>query len=411
MSRDIVVRRSRRGWRACTASRSASSTQACRHERGVLPFAMRTRIVAVLVIASSACADAPGREPSTTQGTSAVGTTSSGGPADGETSTAADTHAGTGAPDPATTAADATSSGEPLDMGMPGFAPLRVIVVSDLNGSYGSTTYSAAVHDAVAAIVARAPDLVLSTGDMVAGQQAGLDHPAMWAGFHAAVSDELAAAGLPFAVSPGNHDASGYPAYAGERELFVAEWMDRKPALEFVDDSDYPLRYSFTAGAALFVALDSTTVGALDAAQMEWLDEELGGSDAPTKIVFGHVPLVPFAVGREDEIIGDPALEAMLEQHGVAMFISGHHHVYYPGHRGTLRHVSMACVGSGPRAWIGTEATSPRAVLELEIDEVGAITGLEALSGPAFDTPIPRSELPASLRYGPWTVTRDDLAE
>jgi hypothetical protein len=371
---------------------------------------MRSRIVAVLAMASSACADAPARERGTTAGTSAMATTS-GGLDEGAASTAADTRAGTDSPAAETTAAEGTSSAGPLDMGRPGFAPLRVIVLSDLNDGYGSTTYSTPVHDAVAAIALRAPDLVLSTGDMVAGQQAGLDYPAMWAGFHAAVSDELAAAGLPFAVTPGNHDASGYPAFAGERELFVAEWTDRKPTLEFVDDSGYPLRYSFTAGAALFVALDSTTVGALDAAQMQWLDGQLGASDAPTKIVFGHVPLVPFAVGREEEIIGDPALEAMLEQHGVTMFISGHHHAYYPGRRGTLRHVSMACLGSGPRPLIGTETTSPRAMLELEIDELGTITVLEALSGPAFDTPIPRTDLPASLSYGPWTVTRDDLAQ
>jgi 3',5'-cyclic AMP phosphodiesterase CpdA len=367
-------------------------------------------MLVVLLLPSSACADAPGREMVATAGTTAMAITSSGLDDEGGPSTAADTHAGTESPDPDTTA-EATSSTGPLDMGTPGFAPLRVLVVSDLNDSYGSTTYSTPVHDAVAAIVARAPDLVLSTGDMVAGQQAGLDYPAMWAGFHAAVSDELAAAGLPFAVSPGNHDASGYPAFAGERELFVAEWLDRKPELEFVDDSGYPLRYSFTAGAALFVALDSTTVGPLDAGQMQWLDEQLGQSDAPTKIVFGHVPLVPFAVGREDEIIGDPALEAMLEQHGVAMFISGHHHVYYPGRRGTVRYVSVACVGAGPRAWTGTETTSPRAVLELELDEDGTITVLEALAEPAFDIPIPRADLPASLSYGPWTVTRDDLAE
>lgn len=378
--------------------------------RGMVPFGMRSGIVAVLVITAPACTDAPAREMVTTAWTSASETTS-GGPDDATASTAADTNTSTESPDPSTTATDVTSSGEPLDMGRPRFDPLRVIVVSDLNDSYGSTTYSAPVHDAVAAIVARAPDLVLSTGDMVAGQQAGLDYPAMWAGFHAAVSDALAAAGVPFAVSPGNHDASGYPAFAGERALFVAEWLDRKPALAMVDDTDYPLRYSFTAGAALFVALDSTTVGPLDAAQMQWLDEQLGQSQAPTKIVFGHVPLVPFAVGREDEIIGDPVLEALLEQHGVTMFISGHHHAYYPGRRGTLRHVSMACLGSGPRALIGTNTTSSRALLELEIDEVGAITVLEALSGPGFDTPIVRTELPASLRYGPWTVTRDDLAE
>jgi 3',5'-cyclic AMP phosphodiesterase CpdA len=294
-------------------------------------------------------------------------------------------------------------------MGTPGFEPLRIVVISDLNDSYGSTTYSAPVHDAVDAIVALQPDIVLSTGDMVAGQQSGLDYAGMWAGFHAAVSDELAAAGVPFAVTPGNHDASGYPAFAAEREIFVTQWQARTPALDFVDDANYPLHYSFRLGAALFVALDSTTIGALDPEQMTWLDEQLEQSDAPIEIVFGHVPLVPFAVGRETEIIGDPALEQLLEQHGVAMFISGHHHVYYPGRRGPIRHVSMACLGSGPRAWIGTTTTSPRAILSLEIDADGEVTALEALGGPAFDTPIPRTDLPESLTYGRWTVTRDDL--
>jgi acid phosphatase type 7 len=292
---------------------------------------------------------------------------------------------------------------------VPGHAPIRVVVISDLNDSYGSTTYSTPVHDAVSAIVGLRPDVVLSTGDMVAGQQAGLDYAGMWAGFHAAVSDQLAAIGIPFAVSPGNHDASAYAGFEGERETYVAQWQARRPEVEFVDDSSYPLRYSFRMEAAFFVALDSTTVGALDAEQMTWLDAQLGESDAEIEIVYGHVPLVPFTVGRETEIIGDAALEAMLEKHGVAMFISGHHHAYYPGRRGAVRHVSMACLGSGPRALIGTKTTSSRAILVLEIDGDGEVTMLEALGGAAFDTAIPRTDLPESLTYGRWTVTRDDL--
>jgi hypothetical protein len=353
------------------------------------------------------CADAPARETETGAWTE---TASSGQDEGASTTSGASPDASTGA----TESGDAdTSDGAPPipDMGAPSPEPLRVVVVSDLNDSYGSTTYSPPVHDAVAAIVARAPDLVLSTGDMVAGQQAGLDYPAMWAGFHAAVSDELAAAGLPFAISPGNHDASGYPAYAMEREIFATEWLARKPALEFVDDTDYPLRYSFTAGAAFFAALDSTTVGPMDAEQMDWLATQLARATAPTKIVFGHVPLVPFAVGRETEIIGDPAFEQLLVDHGVAMFVSGHHHAYYPGRRGAIRHVGTACLGSGPRAWIGTDVTSPRAILAFEIDENGAIMALDALGGAAFDEPIPRTDLPESITYGAWTVTRDDLAE
>lgn len=303
-----------------------------------------------------------------------------------------------------------TSSGEPVpDVGTPA-EPLRVVVISDLNGSYGSTTYGQAVHDAVEAVVALAPDMVLSTGDMVAGQQAGLDYAAMWTGFHAAVSDHLDAHGLPFAVTPGNHDASGYPAFALERELFVEQWMPRKPAVEYLDDGDYPLRYSFTAGPALFISLDSTTVGHLGAEQMAWIEAQLeAGARMPIKVLYGHVPLVPFAVGRETEIIGDPALETMLEQHQVTLFISGHHHAYYPGRRGTVRYVSTSCLGSGPRALIGTTTPTPRSLLVLELDPDGTITLLDALAEPTFDTAIPRDTLPTALTHGAWTVTRDDL--
>ncbi|MBL9057575.1 MAG: hypothetical protein JNJ84_15015, partial [Rhodobacteraceae bacterium] len=49
--------------------------------------------------------------------------------------------------------------------------PLRIAVISDLNGSYGSTDYGQPVSGAVARIIALKPDLVISTGDMVAGQR------------------------------------------------------------------------------------------------------------------------------------------------------------------------------------------------------------------------------------------------
>ena len=84
---------------------------------------------------------------------------------------------------------------------------LRVAVISDLNGAYGSLEYPAAVDRAVARIVALKPDLVISTGDMVAGQRrphlARGEVERMWAAFHARVSDPLAAAGIPLAVTPG----------------------------------------------------------------------------------------------------------------------------------------------------------------------------------------------------------------
>ncbi len=294
--------------------------------------------------------------------------------------------------------------------GAPTIEPITIAVVSDLNGSYGSTTYQAEVHAATAAIVALQPDVVLSTGDMVAGQQAGLDYHAMWAGFHAAVSDPLAAAGIPFAVSPGNHDASGYGGFADERQIYVDEWAARKPDVQWLDDTAWPLSYSFTLGSVLFVAVDSTTIGPLPAAHMTWIEDQLlAGADQPVKILYGHVPLYPFAQGREDEVIGDAALEDMLVAHDVTMFVSGHHHAYYPGRKGELGLVSMACLGAGPRALIGDGPTSPRSILRIEVAGDGTVEVLDAYGGAAFDEPVARRTLPASLSYGGVTITRDDL--
>ncbi len=99
-------------------------------------------------------------------------------------------------------------------------AALDVIVISDLNGSYGSVKYDARVHKAIKRIIEIDPDLVISTGDMVAGQRipnlSDKQVREMWKAFHKDVSDPLAAAGIPFAVTPGNHDASAYRGF--ERE-------------------------------------------------------------------------------------------------------------------------------------------------------------------------------------------------
>lgn len=290
-----------------------------------------------------------------------------------------------------------------------GTLPLRVAVISDLNGAYGSTSYEASVHGAVARIIVLRPDLVLSTGDMVAGQKAGLDYRAMWAGFHAAVSNPLKAAGIPFAVAPGNHDASAYSGFAAERAEYLAQWNARRPALPFVDASGYPWRYSFTLGPALFVSLDDTTIGPLDAAQRGWVAQQLSlGATAPVKIVFGHVPIRPFTQGRETEILGDNSLENVLTQGSATLFLSGHHHGYYPGRRGALRHVSAPCLGSGSRKLVGSNVVSPRGFILLTAKPDGAVE-LDAYAEPNFQSPIARTTLPAAINPAPHTVTRDDL--
>jgi hypothetical protein len=101
---------------------------------------------------------------------------------------------------------------------------------------------------------------------------------------------------------------------------------------------------------------------------MAWLRELLGtrAADYETRVVFGHVPLWSFAQGREHEYIGDLELERLLQDAGVELFLSGHHHAFYPGHRDGIHHVGQACLGSGPRRLIGSKAASPRGFTVIE---------------------------------------------
>jgi hypothetical protein len=293
---------------------------------------------------------------------------------------------------------------------------LRVAVISDLNGAYGSTRYESTVPAAVQRIVELKPDLVISTGDMVAGQRL---HPplaseavtAMWSSFHATVTEPLAQARIPLAVTPGNHDASAYEAFALERETFRREWLARKPAVRFVDDAGFPFRYAFAAGDVLFISLDVTRVGAIDADQMRWLEQLLAREAARFRhrVAFSHLPVYPFTSGRETEVSADHELERLLAKHGVGMYLSGHHHAFFPGYRDGIRFVSQACLGAGPRALLGTSARSARAITLLEVADDGSLT-VRALAAPDFRREIDRSTLPRSIssRFG--TMIRDDLA-
>jgi len=293
--------------------------------------------------------------------------------------------------------------------------PLRVAVISDLNGGYGSTEYESTVDGAVRRIVEMKPDLVINTGDMVAGQRRPhLARPqveAMWQSFHAQVSDPLAKAGIPLAVTPGNHDGSAYHGFELERQIYGEQWTGRRPAVSFVDDAHYPYYYAFAAGDALFVSLDATTLGELPPEQMTWLKELLArhGDRYRQRVVFSHVPLWPFAQRREREFIGDPALEQILRDGHVDLYLSGHHHAFYPGHKDGIHLVSQSCAGAGPRRLIGSAERSPRAITLIEID--GAQLRLAALQEPDFTQPIDWRSLPERIQSKAAELIRADLVK
>lgn len=290
--------------------------------------------------------------------------------------------------------------------------PFHVAVIADINGRYGSTRYGERVHQAVAWLVERRPDLVLCAGDMVAGQQPGHDYRAMWRAFHLAVTEPLAAAGVPLAVTPGNHDGSALPRFADERRIYLDEWRSRpRPPVEMLPGGEYPLRYAFTAGPARFIALDATAVGPLAREQRQWLREQLESTPArPLTVVFGHLPLYPVAVGREREVLADAALEALLVEHDVDLYLSGHHHAYYPARRGDLRLVAVPSLVGPGRPLIGTESRTPAGLLWLELSPAGIET-IEALTPPAFATPVAREHLPDSVEAGGVILRRDDVPE
>lgn len=294
-----------------------------------------------------------------------------------------------------------------------GYGPLRVAVISDLNSSYGSTDYRSGVYDAIQEIIRRRPDIVISAGDMVAGQRHGLDYRAMWQAFHHAVTRPLEQAGIPLLVTAGNHDGPRTPRYAYQREIYIDEWTQHRPKVSFVDDTHYPEFYSVAMGPVLFLAVDSSTVGALGKEQMQWLEEQLKhGQDFPVKIVFGHVPMWAVSRGREREIIGDDALEAMLERYGVDAFIAGHDHAYYPGVRGTIRYVSAPALGTGPRHLLAPRRNrSPRGFMEFYAGVNGGIYDLESWKVPDFTEIDARETLPPKVGSGRAPLVRDDLVD
>ncbi len=290
--------------------------------------------------------------------------------------------------------------------------PLRIAVISDLNGSYGSTEYGTSVGSAVATIIKRQPDLVISTGDMVAGQRGSPKLPSeelqvMWAAFHGMVSDPLAKAGLPLLVTPGNHDASAYPGFEAERRAFADAWVDRRPMLEPIDASAWPFRGAWSVRGVLLVGIDATRSGPLAAEDMIWLRGILNAEAGRhrTVLLFGHLPLMPISQGREGDILADPALFDLAQATGVDMWLSGHQHAFYSGMAGGILFVAQAALGDGPRKLIGETTASPQAFTWIEIEDDGAVS-VAAFPAPDFAAPVAESALPPDLGTGAFALTR-----
>ena len=249
---------------------------------------------------------------------------------------------------------------------------VRVAVLSDFNGSYGSTAYPAALHRSVKRIVEDwKPDAVLSAGDLIAGQKASLTDAqvrAMWAAFERDVHAPFRRAGIPFGFTLGNHDAS----LARDRREAAAYWKAHPSALNFVDRADFPFRSSFTlkspSGRSLFVASLDAGGPNVNAEQRAWLAGQLASPaarGAEARVVLGHLPLAGISAGknRPGEVIREAQpLREVMERGQVLAYISGHHAAYYPGRVGRLN--VFASGGIGGRDYLGHPGTA-RSTLSL----------------------------------------------
>lgn len=304
---------------------------------------------------------------------------------------------------------------------------VRIAVISDLNGSYGSTEYEPTVHRAVALIRdAWQPDLVLAAGDLIAGQRPALSDGnvrAMWAAFEDAVARPLREAGIPFGFTLGNHDGSAYPAHRRDRALAVEHWRDPAHAtgLQFVDSADFPVHYSFERDGVFVLAWDASYAGtAEDERMMRWAEAQLAGERARRarfRVVLGHLPLHAVAEGRDrpGEVLQAPdSLRALLERHGVDVYVSGHHHAHYPGRRGRLALLHTGALGPGARPLLGDTVASPRTVTLLDFHPRGDSIAWTTYALPPDGRAPQRLEpgtLPRLLRGHNGYVVRRDLPD
>ena len=260
---------------------------------------------------------------------------------------------------------------------------VRIAIISDLNSAYGSTDYDPEVDKGIALLPFWNPDFVLSSGDMVAGQDPRLTPDrirAMWDAFELHIASPLRDWQIPFGFSLGNHDASsarnrdGSFIYQTERNLAADYWRDpnHPTGLTFVDRDDFPFFYTFEHQGVFVLVWDGSS-STIPPEKLAWVEESLSSPaarNAKLRIVVSHLPLYAVATGRNapGEVMNNAAqLQTMLEQLEVHTVVSGHQHAYYPGHRGDLQLLHAGILGSGPRPLLDSSLAPSKTLTVVDI--------------------------------------------
>ncbi|MEL7143003.1 MAG: metallophosphoesterase [Cyanobacteria bacterium J06631_9] len=246
---------------------------------------------------------------------------------------------------------------------------IRLAIISDLNSAYGSTDYRSEVIAGIGMLPDWQPDMVLCSGDMVAGQSISLsasEIEAMWDAFDEKILSPIRTAGLPFALTLGNHDASSYQdngefVFILDRQASEKYWEGHQSDtdLTFVEAGGFPFYYSFKQNDIFYLTWDASSAN-VPPEQIAWADRALASPEAQSaklRIVMGHLPM--YAVSQRRDRAGEylnqaDELRALLERHNVHTYISGHHHAYFPGKAGNLNTLHAGALGSGPKSLLNT---------------------------------------------------------
>lgn len=296
---------------------------------------------------------------------------------------------------------------------------LKILLISDLNGSYGSVDYSEQVHEVIGKIDQINPDLILCGGDMVAGQKKTLTPDnlrAMWAGFHRAVLQPISAKNIPFGFTMGNHDAS--PNYHNDRRAASEFWMTNRDQvnLTFVDQTHYPYYFSYIKNNVFFISWDASSASIPEAVRV-WMEKQLSDAiarNARSRILLGHLPLYAIVESKNKpgEVLDDAdETLAIIRKLGVDMYISGHQHAYFPAGKEGVQLLHSGCLGGGPRTLLGSHkpAVKSYALIHIPKDKGIDYRNIEGIEADDHRD-IQLEHLPDSIQGFNGTVERIDLS-
>lgn len=296
---------------------------------------------------------------------------------------------------------------------LPASGDLRLGLISDLNSSYGSTTYIPEVSQGLRQLLARRPALIACAGDMVAGQKPGLGAArldAMWDAFGRTVLTPVRQAGIPFLPAVGNHDGS--PGFTADREAVRRFWTPRRQGLglHFVNSGLFPFHYSVLQKEVFWLVWDASS-SRIPPEQLAWARRQLASPSARQarlRLVMGHLPLFGISQGRDrpGEVV-DQAAEvlAVLEAGRVQAYISGHQHAWFPARRGRLDLIQLGALGSGPRRLLQGSIPPQQTTTTLDLDwRKGSLT--ETTTAVTTGQEVAWGRLPAALRGRVATLER-----